>query len=41
MLSSSNGNNSETYEQTETFNSSEDWGWMESSSSEGEYEPDW
>ena len=41
MLSSSDGNGSETSEQTETFNSSENWGWIESSSSEDEYDPDW
>ena len=38
-LSSSNGNDGETYEQTETFNSSEHWGWIESPSSEGKYDP--
>ena len=41
MLSFSNGNDSETYEQTETFNSSEYWGWIENPSSEDEDDPDW
>ena len=41
MLSSSNGNDSEAYEQTETFNSSEYWGWIENPSSEDEDDPDW
>ena len=41
MLSSSDGNNSETSEQTESFNSSEDWGWIESPSSKVEYNTDW
>ena len=40
MLNSSNGNNSETSEQTETFNSSEDRRWSESPSSEDEYDAD-
>ena len=30
MLSSSDGNDSEKSEETETFNSSEDWRWIES-----------
>ena len=41
MLSSSNGNDSEKYEQAETFNSSKDWGWIESPSNEDVYDPDW
>ena len=41
MLSSSNGNDNETYEQTETFNSSKGWGWIESPSNEDVYDPDW
>ena len=41
MLSSSDGNNSETFEQTETFNRRGDWGWIKSPSSEDEYDPDW
>ena len=41
MQNSSNGNNSETSEQTETFNSSEDCRWSESPSSEDEYDADW
>ena len=36
--SSSNGNNSETSQQKETFNSREDWEWSESSSSQDLYE---
>ena len=39
MLSSSDGNDNETYEEKETFNSSEDWGWIESPSSKDEYDP--
>lgn len=38
-MSSSNGNVSETFEQTENFNSSEDWGQLENPSSEDEYDP--
>ena len=41
MLSSSNGNDSETYKKTENFNSREYWGWIESPSSEDKYDPDW
>ena len=41
MLSSSNGNDSETSGRTETFNSSEDDGWSESPSNEDKYDPDW
>ena len=41
MLSSSDGNDSETSEETETLNSSKNWGWIESPSSEDEYDPDW
>ena len=41
MLNSSDGNVSETSEQAETFNTSEDWGWIESPSREDEYDPDW
>ena len=39
MLSSSDGNDSETSEQTESFNSTENWGWIESPSIEDEYDP--
>ena len=39
MLNSFDGNDSETSEQTETFNSTENWGWIESPSSEDEYDP--
>ena len=41
MLSSSNGNDSETYKKTENFYSSEYCGWIESPSSEDKYDPDW
>ena len=41
MLSSSNGNDSELSEQTETFNSSKNQGWIKSPSSEDKYDPDW
>ena len=39
MLRSFDGNESEISEQTETFNSSEEWGWIDSPSSEGRYDP--
>ena len=41
MLNFSDGNDSETSAQTETFNSTKNLGWIESPSSEGEYDPDW
>ena len=40
IMSSSNGNVSETSKKTETFTGSKDWRWIESPSSEDEYDPD-
>ena len=39
-MSSSNGNVSESSKKTETFTGSKDWRWIESPSSEDEYDPD-